>query len=74
MPAACVIPKRLFAAYAQLRYGAYLLGLVLSSTDVQRYSAVCTCFGTPLVVVAVVVVVVVPLEGAVALSDTLVAV
>jgi hypothetical protein len=65
----------LFAAYAQLRYGAYLLGLVLSSTDVQRYSAVCTCFGTPLVVVAVVVVVpVVPLEGAVALSDTLVAV
>jgi hypothetical protein len=40
MPAACVIPNRLFAAYAQLRYGAYLLGLVLSSTDVQRYSAV----------------------------------
>jgi hypothetical protein len=32
------------------------------------------CFGTPLVVAVVVVVPVVPLEGAVALSDTLVAV
>jgi hypothetical protein len=55
MPAACVIPNRFVAAYAQLKYGAYLLGLVCSSVYDHRYSAVCTCFGTPVVDIVVTV-------------------
>ncbi len=46
MPAACVGPSSDVFVYAYVRYGAYTLGLVLSSVELHKYSAVCTWGGT----------------------------